>query len=153
MEGCDLSNEVLKILRKIIRAIDLQSKQLVKEYGLTGPQILILKEAYGREGITVTEIASNINLSQSTVTNIIHRLEKRGLLKRKRSNLDKRRVIVSIEEPGLDLIKHDPSLLQEHFIERFRKLGDWEQTAILSSLQRVAAMMDATEIDESPSTW
>jgi DNA-binding MarR family transcriptional regulator len=149
----DVSNDVLKILRKIIRAVDLQSKQLVKEYGLTGPQIIILKEIYAKEGITVSEIAANINLSQSTVTNILDRLEKRGLITRRRSDTDKRRVIVKIEDAGMEMIKNDPSLLQEHFIQRFRKLQDWEQSAILSSLQRVASMMDATEIEDPVSPW
>ena len=105
-----------------MRAVDIQSKQLVKEYGLTGPQILILKELYSKEGITVSEIAANINLSQSTVTNILDRLEKRGLISRNRSEADKRRVNVHIKEEGMEMIKNDPSLLQEHFVERFRKL-------------------------------
>ena len=149
----DASNDVLKVLRKIIRAIDLQSKYLVKEYGLTGPQILILKEVYANEGISVSGIAVNIDLSQSTVTNILDRMETRGYISRSRSVQDKRRVVVKIEEPGLEIIKTDPSLLQEHFLERFRKLADWEQTVILSSLQRVAAMMDATEIETPLSFW
>ena len=136
-----------------MRAVDIQSKQLVKEYGLTGPQILILKELYSKEGITVSEIAANINLSQSTVTNILDRLEKRGLISRNRSEADKRRVNVHIKEEGMEMIKNDPSLLQEHFVERFRKLPDWEQSSILSALQRVATMMDATEIEDTVSSW
>ncbi len=42
----DLSDSVLSTLRQIIRAIDLQSRQLAKKYGLTGPQLIILKEIY-----------------------------------------------------------------------------------------------------------
>ena len=152
-DGFDISNDVLRVLRKIIRAVDLQSKHLVKEYGLTGPQILILKELDAKPGISVSEIGVNINLSQSTVTNILDRLEKRGYIRRVRSEQDKRRVAVHLEEPGMEVIKADPSMLQEHFLERFLQLADWEQSAILSSLQRVAAMMDASEIEKPVSFW
>ena len=149
----DISNNVLKVLRKIIRAVDVQSKQLVKEYGLTGPQILILKELHAAEDITVGKIAANVDLSQSTVTNILERLENRGFISRSRSNVDKRRVNIKIEEKGVRILEMDPSLLQEHFVRRFKELPDWEQSAILSSLQRVAAMMDAADIEEPVSSW
>ena len=51
---------------------------------------------------------------------------------------------------GLDIIKKAPTPLQDEFIERFDRLEDWEQSLILSSLQRVAAMMNAGDIDASP---
>lgn len=149
----DISNNVLKVLRKIIRAVDVQSKQLVKEYGLTGPQILILKELHAAEDITVGKIAANVDLSQSTVTNILERLENRGFISRSRSNVDKRRVNIKLEEEGVRILEMDPSLLQEHFVRRFKELPDWEQSSILSSLQRVAAMMNAADIEEPVSSW
>jgi hypothetical protein len=43
-----------------------------------------------------------------------------------------------------------PRPLQESFIRQFQDLQEWEQTMILSSLERVAYMMDAQHIDASP---
>jgi hypothetical protein len=51
---------------------------------------------------------------------------------------------------GLALLARSPPLLQERFVQRFRSLQDWEQTQLLSSLQRIAAMMDADDIDAAP---
>ena len=149
-KSIDISTEVIKTIRKIMRAVDVQSKKLVRNYGLTGPQILLLKELDYEIGITVGEIAGNINLSQSTVTNILERLEGRGYVSRTRSDTDKRRVFVKITEKGSEILQKNPSVLQEDFVNRFLKLKDWEQTLILSSLQKVAGMMDATEIEEPP---
>jgi len=104
----EISTEVLKTLRKIMRAIDLQSKKLVRNYGLTVPQILILKELDEETGITVGEIATNINLSQSTVTNILDRLEGRDYVSRTRSAKDKRRVYIKIAEKGIEILKKRP---------------------------------------------
>ena len=47
-------------------------------------------------------------------------------------------------------MRNAPPLLQEHFIERFDKLQDWEKMQLLSSLQRIASLMDAENIDASP---
>ena len=43
-----------------------------------------------------------------------------------------------------------PKPLQDDFIRQYQDLHDWEQTMILSSLERVAYMMDAQHIDAAP---
>ena len=143
-------DELLIALRKVIRAIDLHSKQLNKTSGLTGPQLLIMHEVAQTDGITASRIAQNVNLSPATVTNILDRLESRALVSRVRSELDKRRVSLYLTEQGQALLEKAPQPLQEHFILKFSNLEEWEQTLLLSSMQRIAAMMDADNIDASP---
>ncbi|XQW87018.1 MarR family winged helix-turn-helix transcriptional regulator [Thalassotalea piscium] len=142
--------ELLVSIRKVIRAIDLHSKQLKKSSGLTGPQLLIMKEISQVSGITASLIAKNINLSAATVTNILDRLENRELIKRVRSLEDKRRVELFLSEEGRMCLVDAPQPLQEHFINKFCAMEDWEQSLLLSSMQRIATMMDANEIDASP---
>jgi DNA-binding MarR family transcriptional regulator len=143
-------DELLVSLRKVIRAIDLHSKQLNKTSGLTGPQLLIMQEVAKTDGITASRIAQNVNLSPATVTNILDRIESRDLVIRVRSQMDKRRVSLHLTEQGQALLNKAPQPLQEHFIENFSALEEWEQSLLLSSMQRVAAMMDADKIDASP---
>ncbi|WP_462156887.1 MarR family winged helix-turn-helix transcriptional regulator [Pseudoalteromonas sp. GB56] len=143
-------DELLIALRKVIRAIDLHSKQLNKTSGLTGPQLLIMHEVAQTDGITASRIAQNVNLSPATVTNILDRLESRALVSRVRSELDKRRVSLYLTDQGQALLDKAPQPLQEHFIHKFSNLDEWEQTLLLSSMQRIAAMMDADNIDASP---
>lgn len=143
-------DELLVSLRKVIRAIDLHSKQLNKTSGLTGPQLLIMNEVAHTDGITASRIAQNVNLSPATVTNILDRIENRNLITRVRSQLDKRRVSLHLTEAGKQLLEQAPQPLQEHFIEKFSALEEWEQSLLLSSMQRIAAMMDADQLDASP---
>ncbi|WP_020612005.1 MarR family winged helix-turn-helix transcriptional regulator [Sediminispirochaeta bajacaliforniensis] len=145
-EHYDISYDVLVTLRRIIRAIDMHSKRLGKEYGLTGPQLMILKEIRSGTDITIGHVAKKVSLSQATVTNIIDRLEKRGMVTRERSTLDKRRVIVRTTDKAEEILKTNPSVLQADFINSFQTLETWEQNLILSSLQRIAAMMGAEHI-------
>jgi hypothetical protein len=61
-----------------------------------------------------------------------------------------RRVPVEATDAGLAFSEQSPPLLQERFAQRFNSLHEWEQTQLLASLQRIAAMMDAEDIDAAP---
>ena len=145
-----ISEKVLISLHQIIRAIDLHSRYLAKQYGLTGPQLLILKEIARLDKAPVGDIAKRISLSQATVTSILDRLEKLQYVHRNRSDSDKRKVLVKITESGMAKLETNPSLLKEYFLNEFNKLQDWEQNLILSSIQRVAAMMNAEKLEVKP---
>jgi DNA-binding MarR family transcriptional regulator len=142
--------DVLITLRRIIRAIDMRSRRLMQQAGFTGPQLLVLQALGEYVEMSAGELAREVNLSQGTVTSILDRLEKRGLIERVRSHTDRRKVFVKLTEEGKVQLSSAPTLLQERFIERFVELKDWEQHQILASLQRLAEMMDAQDIDAAP---
>lgn len=143
-------DEVLISLRRVTRAIDLHSKHLMKTAGLTAPQMLILQTLRDQGDAIISDVANHISLSQATVTSILDRLEKRGLVMRERSQQDKRKVYACLTDTGSELIRNAPMPLQDYFIRQFSDLQDWEQTHIISALQRVAHMMDAQHIDAAP---
>ncbi len=138
---------VVVALRRIIRAIDLRSRDLVSRYGLTGPQLTVLRELASGDGMSVGQLTRAIHLSQATVTGILDRLARRELIERHRSERDKRRVEVWLTDKGKRLAAEAPPLLQEEFTRQFNRLEDWEQTQILSTLQRLVAMMEARDLD------
>ena len=150
MKSSDLCDEVLISLRRIVRAVDLQSRQLVRSHGLTGPQAVILKALMQLGGTTVGQLADHVNLSKPTVTDILNRLEKHKLVKRIRSKSDKRCIHVTVTEPARKKLASSPPLLQEEFARRFNELKKWEQFQLLSSLDKIAEMMRATYLDASP---
>tara|TARA_R100001440_G_scaffold53394_4_gene73082 strand:+ start:8128 stop:8718 length:591 start_codon:yes stop_codon:yes gene_type:complete len=142
--------QVLVALRRVIRATDLHSKRLSKNAGLTAPQLLIMRTIRDLGQVTIGTIADKVSLSQATVTTILDRLEHRKLVYRVRSTTDKRKVHAHLTDDGAALLASAPQPLQEEFIEKFQSLHEWEQNMIVSSLQRVANMMDADHIDASP---
>ncbi len=143
-------DEVLVLIRRIIRAADLRSKQLGKLTGLTAPQLLVLRTIGDSTDTTMSAVAQSISLSQATVTSIVDRLEKRDLVKRIRSEDDKRKMYLVMTDAGREVMLTAPTPLQETFVARFDGLSDWEQHLIMASLAKVADMMDASDIDASP---
>jgi DNA-binding MarR family transcriptional regulator len=143
-------DQVLTSLRRVIRAIDIHSRQLVKSANITGPQLRLLQLIRKHQRATIKELADAMSLSQATVTSIMDRLENRHLILRVRSQTDKRKIHPQLTADGNALLDNAPTLLQDDFVRKFKQLHDWEQHMIIASIQRVAEMMDADGIDASP---
>jgi len=150
LKNASVCDEVLIAIRRIIQSVDLHSKHLVKQFGLTGPQLIILREISQSDEITASDISRAISLSPATVTGVLDRLEKRGYVVRKRSDRDRRRTLVQMTPAGNHILASAPPLMQESFTDQFSDLHAWEQHMILSSLHRLVAMMDAKKIVAAP---
>lgn len=141
---------VIAALRRIVRAIDLHSRDLERSFGVTGPQLVALQELARLGPVPTGKLARHTHVSHPTMTGILARLEKRGLIARARDESDRRRVTVRVTDAGEALLAAAPSPLQERFRARFERLADWEQTQMLATLQRIAAMMDAESLEAAP---
>ncbi len=142
--------EVLVAIRQIIRAIDLHSKKLSKSAGLTGPQLILMRAIRELGEVTIRELSKHTNMSQATATTILDRLERNGYVQRVRSITDKRKVHAHLTDSGNSILNQAPAPLQESFVQRFQQLEDWEQSLLLSSVQRLSSMMNAENIDVAP---
>ncbi len=142
--------QVLIALRRIIRAVDLRSRTLLQQHGLTGPQLTVLKSLCDMGEVPVGELAKQVHLSQGTVTGILDRLSRREFVVRRRCDVDKRRMLVIATPQAAAIVRDAPSLLQEQFVHEFAKLADWEKSQTLSSLQRIVAIMEAEGIGATP---
>jgi DNA-binding MarR family transcriptional regulator len=152
VEADAVGDEILRALRRILRRVTLHSRQIYRETKLTLPQVLTLR-ALGEspEGrATQVQLSRLLGLTQPTVTGIIDRLERAGLVKRERSTFDRRKIDVSLTEVGRARMKSLPTPMQEQFIARMMQLSVQERASLLDSLSRVVALMEAESIDAAP---
>jgi DNA-binding MarR family transcriptional regulator len=143
-------DSILRSLRRIVRAIDLHSRQLEGQYGLTGPQLVCLRVVAMEGPMTPSELARRVDLSQATVTGIVDRLVRRQYLSRRRVEKDRRRVKLSVVQAGHDLLRSAPSPLQTHFAEQLAALPGENQAVIDAMLIQIVKMMGAEGLDASP---
>jgi len=146
----DQLNEALISIRQILRATELHGKALRVATGLKTSQLLVLQALEDSEELTVGEITGMVHMAQASVTMIVARLEELGLVARTRGTADKRKVYVRLTQPGHDILEQAPEALHQRFAEQFEPLASWEKTMLVSSLQRVASMLDASDIDAAP---
>ena len=146
----DAEEDVLKNLRRVIRAVDLYSRKLVSQTGLSSPQLICLRQLARDGGMPLGQLANAVNLSPATVCGILDRLETRGFVFRERQTDDKRRVVVDLTPEGHRAVKDSPPALHDSFLFKFRNLSQAQQQQIDRTLRKLVSMMAADELDAAP---
>ena len=107
----DVKIEVDQILEAIIylstetRRI---TKELARRANLTGPQLTVVKILEQIGDLSLSELSDKIRAQNSTVTGIIDRMEREGLVTRIRSKEDRRIVSVRLTDKGVKLAQDIP---------------------------------------------
>lgn len=107
-----MANEQLKLDNQICFPLYAASRLVIQEYqpyldrlGITYPQYLVLMVLWETDNIPVNEIAHRLILNTNTVTPLLKRLEAQGLITRRRSDEDERKVFIALTPAGIDLQK------------------------------------------------
>ncbi len=144
------ANDALIALRRIQRKIELEARLLARDANLTPSQLRVLQLLDEHESISAGEIAAKTQLSNATITALIDRMVVRNLVARTRCNTDRRKVWLALLPDGRKALKDAPRNLQLIFQSRFDALEPWEQAMLISSLEKVALMLDADSLEVAP---
>lgn len=98
-----LENQLCFRLYTASRLITQAYHPLLSEHGLTYPQYLVLLVLWERDAQPVNDIAKRLYLETNTVTPLLQRMEKEGILTRRKGKDDARQIIVSLTKKGKDL--------------------------------------------------
>jgi DNA-binding MarR family transcriptional regulator len=150
-EGAATAHEMLRAIRRILRRVALHSRGMSRDLGLTLPQVLVLRVIGESSGPpTAREVATRVQLSPATVSGILDRVERLGLIARTRSTIDRRRVLLTLTDQGRERIRDTPAPLQEEFAARVSVLPPSEQRDLLRSLEVVVKLLEAESLDAAP---
>lgn len=137
-------------LRRILRATDLFGREIKQAAGVTPAQFRALQIIAESGQATATVIAQRMRVSQATVTSLVDKLVREGMVLREKSTQDRRQTDIHMTRKGRQILADAPDPLQQRFVRKFSAMEDWEQAMLVASLERVAAMLDADDIDASP---
>ncbi|KPQ05744.1 MAG: transcriptional regulator [Rhodobacteraceae bacterium HLUCCA12] len=136
---------LLRQIRRLARALDVQSRQIDRDIGLTLPQYVVLS-ALGEMGeVTSRALSARAGSSPPTVVGILDKLEAKGLIQRYRSDKDRRIVHARLTAQGRATLDAAPDPLGAQIGGGFKALPPEERRAILDSLNRLGAMVGPDE--------
>jgi DNA-binding MarR family transcriptional regulator len=95
--------EFMRLLWAVDHGLQSTSKRMESTLGITGPQRLVLRLVGRFPGITAGNLAQILHVHPSTLTGVLKRLEKRGLLERKSDPLDGRKALFALTDAGRTL--------------------------------------------------
>jgi DNA-binding MarR family transcriptional regulator len=94
---------IVQGLRRIVQALHAFSQDVYRQYGLTAPQLWALKTLQRQGRISTGDLARALAVHQSSVSILLERLEKRGLVHRVRARGDGRFVLIELTKRGAAL--------------------------------------------------
>lgn len=139
--------DALKKIRVVIRAAQRHSAWIEKQCGVTGAQLWVMQELYEMPGLRVGEIAEKLAIHQTTASNLVDALVKKGCVVKERDTVDQRVVKLMLSEQGIARIREAPVPARGLLPEALRKL---DQGALVELNAGLRALLDVIDlVDES----
>ncbi len=128
-----LSNQICFRLYTAARLVTQTYTPILSKLGITYPQYLVLLVLWESDAMPVNDIARRLHLETNTVTPLLQRMEKLGIVDRKRGSKDKRQQIVSLTERGRAMEKQAYAVIPTGMAEELKscplQLGDYNRLA------------------------
>ncbi len=135
-------DEVGDTVKRIVRNFQMLERDQVKQLGFTMSQTYCLIEIMQNGSLTMQELSGRMNLSTSTMTRVVDKLVRDKYIIRKRSEEDRRVVVVELSELGLESAQTVQEKINSYYEDITKNLPKNKIDEVLKS---VSLLMDAFE--------
>ncbi|MDX1828923.1 MAG: MarR family transcriptional regulator [Lutibacter sp.] len=144
--------DILIKLRKIVRSVNLESKRVEKEQGVSIPQLLCLQYLAEQKDYktNASKLKEFLNLNASTISGIIVRLEKKGFIAKLPKEADKRVTLISLTDRGMKLLQNAPITFQQKLTKKLKSLPPEKINTINEGVDLLIELMEVNEIGAFP---
>mgnify|MGYP000036762284 CR=1 FL=1 len=140
---------ILQALRRILRQVELGSKELEASHGVTAPQLLSLLVICEHGSTTQAELSRHILLSASTLVGVLDRLEGKNLILRQRDTVDRRRIHLVPTDQGRQVAATAPLPMHERLVRALPALGPVRCGSLAEHLEELVDILGAKAVDDS----
>jgi len=137
---------ITQCLRRIVKSLQNYSQKVYSHFGITGPQLWVLKTIYQNGSLPLGDLSKRMYLHPSTLTAAVDRLEKKGYVLRNRIKKDRRVINVQLTPKGNRLAERAPKPIQGKMIYGLRKLKKDELFLIYRSVEKLVEIMEAEKV-------
>jgi DNA-binding MarR family transcriptional regulator len=123
-------------VRAVVRALRLNTREIELKIGISLAQLFVLQQVAERPAESLNDLAERTATHQSSVSVVVRRLVDRGLVSRRSSTVDKRRVQIAATEAGVELLKGAPRTIQTRLINAMERLTATERRDLADLLEK-----------------
>jgi len=139
--------EIVFLIRRLMQAGSLYTKELDKKYHVSAPQLSCLLGLYDNGPLYLSQIAKLIMVKSGTITGIIDRLEQKDLVRRIRNSHDRRVITIELTDTGKKLAQNAPYPIQQKIVDGLLRLPASKKNTIVDSLNMLVHMLDAQDLE------
>lgn len=137
----EMVRDVLKDFRRVVSSIKRHSQWVEAQCGMSGAQLWAMWELVEHPGLRVSELARALAIHQSTASNLLDKLERKGLVRRERGGPDQRVVHLHLTTAGLEAVGRAPRPAQGVLSDALRNLPDGTLDELQRSLGALVSLM------------
>ena len=142
--------DIVWSVRRLVRAVYLDSQKISKRYGLTGPQSAVLRNLFNNGPLSSADLSRLMYVTPSNITGIIDRLEKKQLVERIKKEGDRRITLITLTETGDNLSKTLPDPIMKKFITELADLEPEHVQLLAMAMNQILNLIDTEDIEEAP---
>jgi DNA-binding MarR family transcriptional regulator len=116
--------DVLKLFRVVFRAVQKHSSWVEKQCDVSGAQLWAMWELLVSPGLRVGDLSRAMTIHQSTASNLLDKLETKGLVRRERGGPDQRVVRLYLTPAGLEVLNRAPRPAQGVLTDALNAVSD-----------------------------
>jgi DNA-binding MarR family transcriptional regulator len=140
--------EVIKRIKRLKEGMHGNIEKNFREMKLTGPQGMVVGILFKSGSLKIGEIASQMELSMSTVSGIIDRLERSGIITRTKSEEDGRVILVKLTDDFRQKSAVKFKRIEEQWSEKLNQASEEEFNAIINGLDILEKLLMETKETE-----
>lgn len=129
------AERALNALRRLVRGLRVGTISVQRRSGITGAQLFVLRALVECPGQSMRDLVAHTLTSQSTVSEVVARLIRRGLVVRRAAKDDRRRVILTPTPAGRAIVRSAPPVVQANLIAGLGRLSPATRKALANGLE------------------
>jgi DNA-binding MarR family transcriptional regulator len=137
-------------LRRLVRVLHVASRASERDLGVSAAQLFVLRQLALAPGQSLTDLAAATRTGQSSVSEVVTRLVKRGLVERRASAVDRRRAELALTDKARALLERAPGTVQERLIAGFARLDAAQRRALADGMD---AWLASAGLSGEPATF
>ena len=139
----NMARELDRDLRAVRQIIKRPIEALIESGGLTGPQQSAMQVLVESDGLSLKDLSKELGLAHSTVSGIVDRLEKQGLVKRQTDEVDRRLAkLVVTDQVRKFLCETWPALEMHPLAEALRAATPAEREQVLQGVRTLRRLLE-----------
>ena len=135
--------DIVSSIRRLYRAVYLDSSKTSRQYGLTSTQSMVLRVLLSNGPLSSADLSRKIYVTPSNMTGVIDRLQQRGLVERTRRVRDRRVVSITLTEQGRTLSALLPDPIEKKLIQGLAHMELGKIETLADDMNRILNLIDA----------
>ncbi len=143
---------VIQHFRTVIRAIQAHSAWVERQCGVSAAQLWALWEIYAEPGLRVKDISERLSIQPATASNLLDKIQAKGLIRRDRCGPDQRVVQLFATDAGEELLVDAPGPAEGALLNALAKMSSAEVEALGANLSLLVGRMSPDHRSTTPTT-